>query len=280
MQQTPIPAVLKDKEFWSNFNDGMNTVRRSIDAAATGDMHEKPEKILDKTDLLVNTSGQILAVICRQMYELVEFTVPRFFIIMPEEMSIRNPTQVFFNNYRLFFICECDNKSDMHLAYHDGYPINRPREFFLRYGSYIRHGIQRMRKTPADVIELLGRTLALEANQILTTLDISCNEIGHKGAKALGKALESNQTLAMLNISQNTVAGEGDKALGKALESNQTLTTFDISRNAIGDDGVKVLTKAIESNQTLKALNISGKVVGDEGAEALGKALESNQTLI
>ncbi|CAF4419774.1 unnamed protein product, partial [Didymodactylos carnosus] len=100
-------------------------------------------KTHEKLDLIIDNQGKILSrldAILRQAYQLAEFTVPRFFIIMIEKKSRLNPDNLLHSTYRLFFLCEC-NKDEMHLAYHEGYIINQPREFFIKYGPYVKNMI-------------------------------------------------------------------------------------------------------------------------------------------
>ena len=69
-------------------------------------------------------------------YELHEFTVPRLFILLPRVTRTRDRFyRPFFSQFRLFFLCECGG--DIHLAKHEGYDIDRPREFIQNYGPYI-----------------------------------------------------------------------------------------------------------------------------------------------
>ncbi|CAF3849429.1 unnamed protein product [Rotaria sp. Silwood1] len=92
------------------------------------------EKILENTEILKSHADAIL----RQTFELTEFTVPRLFIVLPEETTSYNPINRFHHHYRLYFICECENEHDRHLAYHDGYEIKQPREFLRKYGPHLR----------------------------------------------------------------------------------------------------------------------------------------------
>ena len=73
-----------------------------------------------------------------QMYKLAEFTVPNVFIVLPEYTPCYNPADWCQLNYRLYFLCECEDDDDeRHLAFHEGYQIKQPREFFRRFGPYL-----------------------------------------------------------------------------------------------------------------------------------------------
>src|SRR5262249_7065026 len=49
------------------------------------------------------------------------------------------PAHWFRLNYRLYFLCECENDDERHFAFHEGYEIKQPREFFSKYGPYLRN---------------------------------------------------------------------------------------------------------------------------------------------
>ena len=96
-------------------------------------MHDKIDRILENTEQLKNKADAIL----RQTFELAEFTVPRLFIIVPDETTKLNPVNLFRHPYRLFFLCEYEEQR--HLAFHEGYEVNQPREFIRKYGPYLKH---------------------------------------------------------------------------------------------------------------------------------------------
>ncbi|KAF9941725.1 hypothetical protein BGZ65_001853 [Modicella reniformis] len=90
--------------------------------------------------------GRVQALLT-QTYELHEYPIPRLFIVLPKEKGLidkmKNPIT---DQYRLYFLCECGmhtmaehSKTPplIHLAKHEGYDVDRPTEFFERYGSYI-----------------------------------------------------------------------------------------------------------------------------------------------
>ncbi|KAF8932520.1 hypothetical protein BGZ58_007008, partial [Dissophora ornata] len=77
--------------------------------------------------------------ILTQNYELLEYTIPRLFIVLPETSISWDPTTMLHTKFRLHFICECgehtkSSRSEiphhLHLANHEGYVVNKPTEFF------------------------------------------------------------------------------------------------------------------------------------------------------
>lgn len=92
--------------------------------------------------LIQNKAEAILV----QNFELLEYTVPRLFIILPEPTSTWDKLRMSKNKFRLHFICECGDHTmssstniphHLHLALHDGYEIRQPYEFFRKYGAFI-----------------------------------------------------------------------------------------------------------------------------------------------
>ncbi|KAK3817823.1 MAG: hypothetical protein J3R72DRAFT_427297 [Linnemannia gamsii] len=87
--------------------------------------------------------------ILRQTYELHEYPNPRLFIILPRDTSEWNSTNLLNNQFRLYFLCECSEHTQVfngdntnipyhiHIVKHEGYDLQRPTEFFQKYGRYM-----------------------------------------------------------------------------------------------------------------------------------------------
>nr|XP_058957825.1 NLR family CARD domain-containing protein 3-like [Pocillopora verrucosa] len=119
----------------------------------------------------------------------------------------------------------------------------------------------------------------LKCNKLLTTLDLSYNEIGDDGAAALGECLKYNKSLTTLHLSDNEIGNDGAAALGECLKSNKSLTTLDLSFNKIGDNGAAALVECLKDNKSLTTLYFSDNKIGDDGAAALGECLKYNKSL-
>ncbi|KAF9955450.1 hypothetical protein BGZ65_003388, partial [Modicella reniformis] len=101
------------------------------------------KKALDRLAIIQNSVQALLA----QTYELHNYPIPRLFIVLPKDPGLRGKLmKPFSESYRLYFLCECGTHTmaehsktppEIHLAKHEGYELNRPTEFFERYGSYI-----------------------------------------------------------------------------------------------------------------------------------------------
>ncbi|KAF9547761.1 hypothetical protein EC957_007926 [Mortierella hygrophila] len=105
------------------------------------------QQALDRLSLIQSKAEAIL----KQTYELHEYPIPRLFIILPKVDSTRREkfTNPFGKRFRLHFLCECGEHTrpndgseskmphHIHLARHKGYDLDRPNEFFRKYGSYV-----------------------------------------------------------------------------------------------------------------------------------------------
>ncbi|KAF9349095.1 hypothetical protein BGX34_002056 [Mortierella sp. NVP85] len=82
-----------------------------------------------------------------QTYELHEYPFTRLFIVFPKSTRLRDKlTNLHCEHFRIYFLCECGahtipegskGQHEVHLAKHEGYDLERPKEFFEKYGSYV-----------------------------------------------------------------------------------------------------------------------------------------------
>ncbi|RIB27000.1 hypothetical protein C2G38_113657 [Gigaspora rosea] len=85
--------------------------------------------------------------------------------------------------------------------------------------------------------------MALRKNTMLTSLDLSSNELGSFGGKLLSEALCKNTTLTSLILKENNLGSKGGKALSEVLCKNTTLTSLDLYSNELGSGGGKSISK-------------------------------------
>lgn len=69
----------------------------------------------------------------------------------------------------------------------------------------------------------------------ISVADLSNNNLGDYGARAVSGMLKENSTLLSLNLSGNHFTDESAEHLGPALVSNTKLQHLDISHNALGE---------------------------------------------
>jgi hypothetical protein len=133
-------------------------------------------------------------------------------------------------------------------------------------------------------------------NTTITTLDLSWNNIGDDGAKAIIAAINSNKDskITTLNLSGNNIGADGAKAIIDAINSNKDskITIPDLSDNNIGAADVIALGKACAGknitvqfsynwkNNLFKlaqgtyegtTLDLRGRDIGDDVVIVLGK---------
>ncbi|CAF3030600.1 unnamed protein product [Rotaria socialis] len=117
---------------------------------SSNDTDDKLDRMDVKLDHIVANTQEILrqiADVMTQMYELHEFTTPRYFFILPakhSDMMLIDTVQNWFQtHYKLYFLCECSHDPrQMHVAPHDGYSIKKGRDFVVKYAPYLRTTLQ------------------------------------------------------------------------------------------------------------------------------------------
>ncbi|KAI9322986.1 hypothetical protein BDR26DRAFT_883122 [Obelidium mucronatum] len=113
----------------------------------------------------------------------------------------------------------------------------------------------------------------------LKCIDLSFNEIGCDGAKAIASFIQEDKNLKQLHLQSNNIDSPGGTAIAKALQINDSLHYLDISNNSIGDKAGSQLASTLQINCTLIHLNISGCSLGASSLISLSTALHNNDTL-
>jgi len=181
---------------------------------------------LDRLALLQKSVHALLT----QTYELHEYPIPRLFIVFPQDTSSWNPLDLLSNKFRLYFLCECGEHTKstntkiphhIHLAKHEGYDIDRPNEFFQRYGSYILTILQMLK---------YGITVAGVAIPALSHL-IRPDAMGQvtEGLKSLTNNLEPGMNKVMDYI-EKASADDGQAVVGlsEQMDNNEALEGADL----------------------------------------------------
>ncbi|KAF9352297.1 hypothetical protein BGX34_012221 [Mortierella sp. NVP85] len=131
-----------------------NTPGRLGQTSIINDIRSNPhmttqDAIFHMLQRLLENQQQILnnqAAHFRQTQELLEYSTPRLFVILPKPRRKRDALlKPFREQFKLFFLCEYDHHMDggchtphrIHLAKHEGYDLVKVDEFFKKYGSHI-----------------------------------------------------------------------------------------------------------------------------------------------
>ncbi|KAK3817453.1 MAG: hypothetical protein J3Q66DRAFT_440222 [Benniella sp.] len=79
-------------------------------------------------------------------YESYKHPIPRLFVVLPQDITSWNTTDLFLNKFRLYFLCECGEHTrttsskvscHIHFAKHEGYEVICSKELFRRFRSNI-----------------------------------------------------------------------------------------------------------------------------------------------
>jgi Leucine Rich repeat len=70
------------------------------------------------------------------------------------------------------------------------------------------------------------------------------------------RCMTGDMSITTLNISANNIGDKGAAALAEMLRSNTTLERLDLSSNVIDYDGISALSAALADNTSLKALYV------------------------
>jgi len=109
----------------------------------TDTMLRLQQETLDRLTIIQTKAEAILT----QNFELLEYTIPRLFVVLPDTTSSRwDPSNILGTKFRLHFICECGEHTrtaasriphHLHLAKHDGYEIQEANAFFTKYARFL-----------------------------------------------------------------------------------------------------------------------------------------------
>ncbi|KAG0276926.1 hypothetical protein BGZ97_009988, partial [Linnemannia gamsii] len=94
----------------------------------------------------------------------------------------------------------------------------------------------------------IDATKAGAGSNLRTTLKLSKNKVGPKGAQVLAEALKTNSNLTTLDLQFSSIGPSGAQALTEALKTNSTLTTLDLQSNSIGPNGAQAVMDMVISN--------------------------------
>lgn len=129
----------------------------------------------------------------------------------------------------------------------------------------------------AEVLRLGG------ADVKISYLELLDNNIGARGALALGTALSRRHNLSLLTLKldyNSTLGTEGIVELCKGLRTNCTLKQLHISYCGITSDGGEALADLLANTRSnLEVLNVNGNSLGGVGLYGLCKGLAVNSKL-
>eukprot|EP00347_Sterkiella_histriomuscorum_P009618 403340520 len=145
---------------------------------------------------------------------------------------------------------------------------------------------QLINKLRDDGVKILAKYLV--SNTSIMHLDLSQNEITHKGATDLFQCLSQNNSIVSLDIgsydgqSRNRIGPKGLQKLHSILIMPNTMLSFlYLAGNYIGNQGVQILASGLENNERIIALDLSNnEISGTQGADGLCQILQNKNNQI
>ncbi|KAI8598054.1 hypothetical protein EDD21DRAFT_407131 [Dissophora ornata] len=161
------------------------------------------QEIKDRLILIQSKTEAILT----QNYELLEYTIPRLFIVLPEESTSWDPATMLRTKFRLHFICECGEHTEssrskiphhLHLANHEGYVVNKPTEFFKKYGPFLTLMLEMIKVGTSIAGHVVPALASLKVVDILDSTQTAIDSVTSKVVEGVDyslKYLEESRTL-------------------------------------------------------------------------------------
>lgn len=156
-----------------------------------------------------------------------------------------------------------------------------------------------------DVNSITARVLAksMWANDTITCLDLSSNELNDHAGSYLARILKRNFTLKKLELDDNNFGARTCTAFGESLRINTSLVYLSLDSNplVVGEDGIpagakkniaiedveeydvggiKALSESLRVNKTLTSLNLFRCNIPSNGGEHIANAMEGNKTIL
>lgn len=131
-----------------------------------------------------------------------------------------------------------------------------------------------------DEIAMLA--LGIKANKTrlpVTSIQLSFNNISHKGLESLTNALWGSTTLRELEVDNNEIGDRGAHHVAAIIPTMNALEVLDVGFNSIKAPGLNVLMKTVAQSQHLLSLSVSGNVIDVNAAKAVAYALAYNCSL-
>lgn len=113
----------------------------------------------------------------------------------------------------------------------------------------------------------------------LESIQLSFNNMTHKGLEALSSALWGSTTLKELKIDNNDIGDRGAHQIAAILPALKSLETLDVGFNSIKAPGINILMKAVADTDQIRSLSMSGNALDLPSARAVAYALAYNQSL-
>ncbi|KAI8596728.1 hypothetical protein EDD21DRAFT_357890 [Dissophora ornata] len=208
------------------------------------------QEIKDRLILIQSKTEAILT----QNYELLEYTIPRLFIVLPEESTHWDPKTMFRINFRLHFICECGEHTEasgskiphhLHLANHEGYVIKKPTEFFKKYGPFLMLMLEMIKVGTSIAGHVVPALASLKVVDILDSAQSTIDSVTSKVIEGVDYSLNYlEESRALIQKS------DGVDVDGNARMSQQDLDTYFAGVEGLEGVDLRQLSSYLSSNSS------------------------------
>lgn len=141
-------------------------------------------------------------------------------------------------------------------------------------------------KLRMEVNSINARSLAkaMWANDTVTCLDLSSNQLSDHSGSYLARILQKNSTLKKIELDNNMLGPKSCIAFGESLTTNTSLIYLSLDSNPLstGNDisGIEALSNAVKVNKTLTSLNLWRTGISAIGGSILSNAMEQNTSIL
>jgi len=131
-----------------------------------------------------------------------------------------------------------------------------------------------------DEVCMLASCIKSNKGQLpIECLQLSFNDISHKGLEAITNALWGSTTLREFKVDNNLIGDRGAHQMAAIIPTMKVLEILDVGFNSITAPGLTVLMKSISESQILLSLSISGNAIDANAAKSVAYALAYNFSL-
>jgi Ran GTPase-activating protein (RanGAP) involved in mRNA processing and transport len=130
-----------------------------------------------------------------------------------------------------------------------------------------------------EVAMLASSIKANKGRLPVQSIQLSFNNMTHKGLESLTNALWGSTTLRELKLDNNEIGDRGAHQVAAILPALKALEVLDVGFNIIKTSGLNVLMKAVAESHQLLSLSVSGNSIDVTAAKAVAYALAYNHSL-
>mmetsp|Transcript_15476 Transcript_15476/g.21170 ORF Transcript_15476/g.21170 Transcript_15476/m.21170 type:complete len:410 (+) Transcript_15476:57-1286(+) len=137
-----------------------------------------------------------------------------------------------------------------------------------------------------EVNSISARSLskAMWANNTITCLDLSSNDLNDHAGSYIAAILKRNYSVKKIELDNNALGPKTCQAFGDSLTKNNSLVYLSLDSNPLSSEsdhsGIKYISDAIKVNKSLTSLNLWRTGISAIAGGILASAIEQNTTLL